>query len=96
MVFSVETLWLTIGFAGQGLFFMRFFLQWLASEKQGQSVIPRAFWYFSIAGGLTLLAYAFWRQDPVFIMGQATGLLIYLRNLQFIHRKELSVSVSNQ
>ncbi len=82
-----ETIWLTIGFLGQGLFFMRFFVQWIASEKKGQSVIPNAFWYFSIGGGFVLLSYAIWRQDPVFILGQSTGLLIYSRNLYFIHRK---------
>ena len=81
-----ETLWLIVGFAGQGLFFMRFFVQWIASEKQGRSVIPEAFWYFSILGGLTLLVYAVWRQDPVFILGQSIGLLIYSRNIYFIKK----------
>ncbi len=81
-----ETIWIGIGFIGQTLFFMRFFVQWLASEKAGRSVVPNAFWYFSIFGGLTLFAYALWRQDPVFILGQSTGLLIYLRNLHFIRR----------
>lgn len=84
---SIDTLWLSIGFLGQGLFFMRFFVQWIASEKKGQSVIPNAFWYFSLGGGLVLLAYAIYRQDPVFMMGQSTGLLIYSRNLFFIHGK---------
>lgn len=78
--------WLTIGFVGQALFFGRFFVQWLASEKLKQSVIPRAFWYFSLGGGLVLLAYAVHRRDPVFILGQATGLLIYFRNLWLIYR----------
>lgn len=82
--FSIEQIWVCIGFLGQGLFTMRFFVQWLASEKQKKSVIPRAFWYFSLAGGLTLFSYALYRQDPVFIIGQGTGLLIYLRNLYFI------------
>lgn len=85
---SIDTIWLTIGFLGQGLFFMRFFVQWIASEKMGQSVIPNAFWYFSLGGGLVLLSYAIWRQDPVFMLGQSTGLLIYTRNLYFIHRKK--------
>lgn len=85
--FSPETLWIIIGFIGQGLFFMRFFVQWLASEKAGRSIMPNAFWYFSIGGGITLFAYALWRQDPVFILGQSTGLLIYARNLYFIRRK---------
>lgn len=84
---SMTTIWVAIGFIGQGLFFMRFFVQWLASEKQGRSVIPTAFWYFSLSGGLTLFCYALWRRDPVFILGQGTGLFIYLRNIYFI-RKE--------
>lgn len=83
---SSEKVWLAIGFIGQALFFMRFFVQWIASEKKGESTIPVAFWYFSIGGGLVLLAYSLWRQDPVFIMGQAMGLLIYSRNLFLIHR----------
>ncbi|MCC7250484.1 MAG: lipid-A-disaccharide synthase N-terminal domain-containing protein [Hyphomicrobium sp.] len=66
------------------LFSMRFFIQWIASEKQRRSVIPRAFWYFSLAGGLVLLAYAIRRADPVFIIGQASGILIYGRNLYFV------------
>lgn len=83
-----KTIWLGIGLLGQGLFFMRFFVQWLASEKQGRSVIPTAFWYFSILGGLTLLAYAIWRRDPVFILGQSTGLFIYLRNIYFLYKEK--------
>ena len=69
---------------GQALFSARFLIQWLKSEKEKKSVFPVAFWYFSIAGGLTLLSYAIHKQDPVFIVGQATGLFIYLRNLYFI------------
>ncbi len=80
-------IWLVIGFLGQGLFFMRFLVQWIASERKKQSVIPTAFWYFSIGGGLVLLAYAIYKQDPVFIAGQGLGVFIYLRNLMFIHRK---------
>lgn len=87
-----ETIWIIIGFVGQALFFMRFFIQWLASEKAGKSVMPNAFWYFSIGGGIVLFAYAVWRQDPVFILGQSTGLLIYLRNLYFIRRKPAEVA----
>ncbi len=84
---TVEWIWLIVGFTGQGLFSARFLVQWLYSERQRRSVIPVAFWYFSIAGGLTLLAYAIHRQDPVFILGQATGVLIYGRNLYFIARE---------
>ena len=82
--FNEETIWLGIGFLGQALFSARFIVQWLKSEKEKKSVFPVAFWYFSIGGGLTLLAYAIYRQDPVFILGQASGLFIYLRNLYFV------------
>ena len=91
-VFSTETIWIIIGFVGQALFFGRFFVQWLASEKAQKSVIPNAFWYFSIGGGLTLFLYALYRQDPVFILGQSTGLLIYARNLYFIRRNKETVT----
>ena len=86
---SVANLWLLIGFVGQGLFASRFWVQWIASEKQRKSIIPVAFWYLSIAGGVTLFAYALYREDPVFIVGQATGLLIYSRNLYFIYRERV-------
>ena len=81
-----EQIMVVVGFAGQGLFAMRFILQWLTSEGQKKSVIPLAFWYFSIGGGSVLLLYAIWRQDPVIICGQGLGLFIYFRNLYFIHR----------
>ena len=80
-------IWLAVGFAGQALFSMRFLIQWWASERRKRSVIPVAFWYFSLAGGMTLLCYAIYRQDPVFIAGQAGGLFVYSRNLYFIHRE---------
>ncbi len=79
-----EMLWISVGFLGQGLFSARFLVQWLQSERVKRSIIPNAFWYFSIAGGLTLLVYAIHRMDPVFIVGQASGLLIYSRNLYLI------------
>ena len=79
-----DTLWLVIGFLGQALFFSRFLIQWLASERRKTSVVPTAFWFLSIGGGLVLLSYAIHQRDPVFIVGQATGLLIYSRNLWFI------------
>tara|TARA_B100002003_G_C13599631_1_gene309381 strand:+ start:62 stop:367 length:306 start_codon:yes stop_codon:yes gene_type:complete len=94
--FDTNMMWLTIGFIGQGLFFMRFFIQWLASEKEGKSVIPNAFWYFSLAGGLVLFSYAVWRQDPVFMFGQSTGLLIYCRNLYFINRAQNNAEPQSQ
>ena len=83
-----EHLWVVVGFLGQSLFFMRFFVQWIASEKRKESVIPVAFWYFSIGGGLVLLIYAIYRRDPVFIVGQGAGLFVYLRNLFLIRKKE--------
>jgi lipid-A-disaccharide synthase-like uncharacterized protein len=86
-----NTIWLAIGFIGQGLFSARFIVQWLKSEREKKSVFPVAFWYFSIAGGIVLLAYAIHRKDPVFIVGQLTGLFIYFRNLYFViyERKNL-------
>lgn len=87
MNFDIDGGWLAVGFLGQALFSARFIVQWLSSEKLKKSVIPKAFWYFSVAGGATLLAYAIHRQDPVFIVGQAAGLFIYARNLQFLWRE---------
>ena len=89
-----DTIWLAIGFVGQVFFSMRFLIQWLYSEKRGRSVVPIAFWYFSVLGGLTLLCYAIYRVDPVFIVGQAGGLLIYARNLQLIMRERKKTSSS--
>jgi lipid-A-disaccharide synthase-like uncharacterized protein len=77
-------LWLGIGFLGQSLFSARFVVQWLVSEKRRKSVTPIAFWYFSLAGGIILLSYAIHRRDTVFIVGQAAGLLVYVRNLMLI------------
>ena len=77
-----STLWLAVGLLGQAMFFSRFLVQWLASERAKRSVFPMAFWYLSLAGGVLLLAYAIWRQDPVFILGQTTGAAIYLRNIR--------------
>ena len=87
-----EQLMVIIGFAGQGLFAMRFIIQWLTSEKHARSVIPLAFWYFSIGGGAVLLLYALWRKDPVIICGQGLGLFIYLRNLYLIKRSSSAQS----
>jgi len=83
---TAEHVWVTIGLIGQCLFFMRFLVQWLVSEKLGRSVIPDVFWYFSIGGGLILLAYAIYRADPVFILGQSTGLIVYIRNIVLVRR----------
>jgi lipid-A-disaccharide synthase-like uncharacterized protein len=76
--------WVVLGFMAQGFFTMRFVVQWIASERARKSVMPVAFWFFSIGGGVLLLAYALYRKDPVFIAGQALGLLVYTRNLYFI------------
>lgn len=83
-----ETLWLIIGFAGQAVFTGRFVLQWLYSEFKRRSVIPVGFWYLSMLGSALLLTYAIYRQDPVFIIGQSFGFLVYLRNLQLIARHQ--------
>jgi lipid-A-disaccharide synthase-like uncharacterized protein len=77
---------LVLGFAGQALFSIRFIIQWIASEAKRQSVIPDAFWYFSLGGGVCLLTYAVLRSDPVFMLGQAGGLVVYTRNLVLIRR----------
>ena len=79
--------WVLLGVAAQALFTMRFLVQWIASERAGRSVIPMAFWLFSIGGGLLLLVYALYRKDPVFIAGQAFGVFVYLRNLQLVVRE---------
>jgi lipid-A-disaccharide synthase-like uncharacterized protein len=83
---TTDHLWLGIGLLGQALFSARFLVQWIASERRRRSVVPLAFWYFSVGGGLTLLAYAIYRRDPVFILGQTAGLLVYARNLWLIYR----------
>lgn len=87
-----STVWLGIGLFGQVMFTSRFLVQWIVSERRGQSVVPLAFWYFSIFGGVTLLCYAVWRKDPVFILGQTTGLVVYTRNLILIARERRKVA----
>lgn len=82
------TLWLGVGLLGQAMFFSRFLVQWLASEKARRSVFPMSFWYLSLSGGALLLAYAAWRQDPVFVIGQTTGAFIYLRNIWLRKREK--------
>ncbi|HRO15207.1 MAG TPA: lipid-A-disaccharide synthase N-terminal domain-containing protein [Paracoccus sp. (in: a-proteobacteria)] len=82
---QAELLWVLFGFFAQTLFMMRFLVQWIASERARRSVVPVAFWWFSLAGGVTLLAYAIHRRDPVFILGQGLGTVIYVRNLWLIH-----------
>jgi lipid-A-disaccharide synthase-like uncharacterized protein len=85
--FTVDHVWLLIGFVGQGLFASRFIIQWFKSEMEGRSVIPLTFWYFSVGGGVILLAYAVYKHDPVFIIGQGSGLFVYARNLYLIFRE---------
>ena len=83
-----EFWWVVVGLAGQLMFSMRFLIQWISSERARKSVMPVAFWYFSLAGGAILLTYAIYRRDPVFILGQATGLFIYSRNLWLIRAEK--------
>ena len=85
---NTPAIWLGVGFAGQFLFSMRFLVQWIQSERKRKSVIPTAFWYLSILGGLTLLSYAIYKQDPVFIVGQSAGVLVYTRNLILLHKEK--------
>ena len=89
MAFRLDAnhVWLGIGFLGQALFSARFIVQWIASEREKRSVIPHLFWWFSLGGGMTLLVYAIYRGDPVFILGQGAGLVVYLRNLYFVMRE---------
>jgi lipid-A-disaccharide synthase-like uncharacterized protein len=84
MILSQAILWMIIGFAGQALFTARFLVQWIASERKRDSVVPVAFWWLSLLGGLTLLSYASYRQDPVIIVGQGMGLIVYARNLMLV------------
>jgi lipid-A-disaccharide synthase-like uncharacterized protein len=79
--------WLILGFTAQLMFTMRFLVQWIASERAGRSVMPVAFWFFSLVGGILLLIYALYRKDAVFIAGQAFGVFVYLRNLHFVMRE---------
>jgi len=91
--------WLVIGFIGQALFGARFIIQWIVSEKKGESTIPLAFWYCSIGGAVVLLTYAIHKQDPVFIVGQSLGSIVYIRNLILIDRKKkalASMGVNNE
>jgi lipid-A-disaccharide synthase-like uncharacterized protein len=83
--------WVVAGFIGQAMFTARFLVQWIASERVKRSVVPRLFWYLSLAGGTVLLTYAIHRRDPVFIVGQATGLFVYTRNLWLIHRARRTI-----
>lgn len=83
---TTELIWLSIGLLAQLMFSMRFIVQWIASERARRSIVPEVFWYFSLAGGALLFAYAIYRLDPIFMLGQGSGLLIYIRNIQLIRK----------
>ena len=85
---SEQMIWIGLGLLGQALFSARFVVQWLASERVRRSIVPTAFWWLSLAGGATLLTYAIWRRDPVFILGQGAGLFVYVRNLMLIRQNK--------
>jgi lipid-A-disaccharide synthase-like uncharacterized protein len=87
----MEKFWLALGFLAQILFAARFVVQWVASERAKKSVVPLAFWILSMVGGGLLLMYAIWRKDPVFILGQCTGFLIYSRNLILIYKERTAM-----
>ena len=90
---SLDTIWIATGFLGQGLFFGRWIVQWLASERSASSKVPISFWYLSLVGGLITLAYAIYRKDPVFIAGQSIGSVVYVRNLMLIYRPNSAKTV---
>ncbi|MCL4359821.1 lipid-A-disaccharide synthase N-terminal domain-containing protein [Patescibacteria group bacterium] len=79
--------WVVFGFLAQGVFFLRFVVQWIVSEKEKKSIVPMSFWYLSIVGSVMILIYALERRDPVFISGQFLALFIYLRNIM-LRKKE--------
>jgi len=85
--FTLDHVWVIIGLAGQGLFASRFIVQWFQSEREGRSVIPLAFWYFSLAGGIVTTAYAIHLESVPFAIGQGSGLFVYARNLYLIFRE---------
>ena len=92
----MEKFWLALGFSAQAVFASRFLVQWIASERAGRSIVPTAFWFLSMGGGLLLLTYAIYRKDPVFILGQASGLFIYSRNLILVFREKRAVAASSR
>jgi len=93
---KTEMIWVGIGFLGQGVFFMRWVVQWLASERSARSHVPVAFWYLSLIGGLITLTYAIYRKDPVFIAGQSIGAFVYLRNLMLLSRSTRATTSPDQ
>ncbi len=93
---GIEQIWLAVGLTGQALFASRFLIQWIHSERVGRSEIPLIFWFLSIGGGATLLAYAIYKMDPVFIVGQGGGLFVYARNLHLIYRAKARESTEQK
>ena len=87
-LFQINKLWLALGLAGQVAFSMRFLVQWIYSERKKESMIPISFWFFSLLGSVLLLSYAIHRRDPIFILGQSFGFIVYTRNLQLIFGKK--------
>ena len=88
MTIDIPTGWIVLGFVGQFFFSGRFLVQWVASERRKQSVVPTLFWWLSIGGGGCLLGYAILRRDPVIVAGQSAGLLVYFRNLMLLRRQK--------
>ena len=96
-VFVLKLSWIVVvGFAGQLMFSMRFIVQWIASERARRSIVPETFWYFSMVGGAMLFAYAIYRLDPVFMLGQGMGLLIYARNIYFIRAHNRATALAGE
>jgi lipid-A-disaccharide synthase-like uncharacterized protein len=87
-LYGPDAIWHAAGFLGQIVFTMRFVVQWIASEKQGKSIIPIHFWFFSIAGSLVLLVYSFWLRNPVFVVAQSFGCFVYVRNLTLLAKEK--------
>jgi len=92
---AIPTFWLVLGFIGQGVFGTRFVVQWIATELKKRSVVPVAFWYLSLVGTVLLLAYSIHLKNPVFILGFSLNMVIYLRNLYFIHKHRTAVQVAS-
>jgi lipid-A-disaccharide synthase-like uncharacterized protein len=91
---SIDLMWIVIGLAGQCLFMARFIVQWIHSERHGKSVIPLSFWYLSLGGGMIVLAYGLHKLDPIIILGQLPGTIIYIRNLVLLNKNKDSFSVA--
>lgn len=81
---ATEFVWLIVGFGGQGMFTLRFLVQWISAERARRSVVPESFWYCSLVGAVAMMAYGIHRADPVIMVGQLTGFIVYFRNLYFI------------